>query len=314
MATISGPISTFHPRGRSTTPYEYFKRDPTRFIAKYIYSLRPKLPLAPTPRDQPAVTVVCISDTHNTPPIIPKGDILLHAGDLTEKGTFAELQNQLNWLNTLPHTHKIVIAGNHDLLLDVAFVDQFPYRIAENLGATRADLNWGGITYLEDSSTAVTVRGRKITIHGSPMTPQFGTWAFQYPPIRDIWKDKLPAHLDILLTHGPPRGHLDQEGKGCEWLARELWLKRPSLVVFGHIHGGNGIETLCWDYVEQVYNGVNVGEKGLMSVFAMAVVLTLQKLWSWAFGWKGTASTTLVNAAVACGENSESRPAVVIEM
>lgn len=38
---------------------------------------------------------------HTRPPIsIPPGDILLHAGDLTNYGTFDELQAQLMWLTS----------------------------------------------------------------------------------------------------------------------------------------------------------------------------------------------------------------------
>jgi hypothetical protein len=59
------------------------------------------------------ITLVCISDTRNsTPSGIPDGDILLHAGDMTNKGTFAELQAQLDWISTLPHLHKVAIGGN----------------------------------------------------------------------------------------------------------------------------------------------------------------------------------------------------------
>jgi hypothetical protein len=43
---------------------------------------------------------------------------------------------------TLLHKHKIVIGGNHDLLLDLAFVDRFPKRVIEEEGAARSDLDW----------------------------------------------------------------------------------------------------------------------------------------------------------------------------
>jgi Calcineurin-like phosphoesterase len=68
------------------------------------------------------ITIVCISDPHNSKPSLPDGDILLHYGDLSQYGTFAEIQAQLDWLNSQPHKHKIVIAGNHNLILDESFV------------------------------------------------------------------------------------------------------------------------------------------------------------------------------------------------
>ena len=54
---------------------------------------------------------------------------------------------------------------------------------------------------------------------------------------------------DILLTHGPPKGHLDQGGKGCPQLLREIWRVRPRLVVFGHIHEGYEREHISYDDV-----------------------------------------------------------------
>ncbi|ELQ33467.1 hypothetical protein OOU_Y34scaffold00937g14 [Pyricularia oryzae Y34] len=52
---------------------------------------------------------------------LPPGDSLVHAGDLSQYGTFAEIQAQLTWLAAQPHRHKVVVAGNHDLLLDSDF-------------------------------------------------------------------------------------------------------------------------------------------------------------------------------------------------
>ncbi|KAJ4164177.1 hypothetical protein LMH87_005862 [Akanthomyces muscarius] len=105
---------------------------------------------------QDAVSVVCISDTHNTRPEVPEGDVLLHAGNLTVGGSYAELQAQIHWLNTLPHRYKVVIAGNHDLLLDPAFVARYPDRIVEGEGTSRNDLDWGEITYLNNTTTSLT--------------------------------------------------------------------------------------------------------------------------------------------------------------
>jgi len=35
--------------------------------------------------------IVCISDTHNCQVKLPKGDVLIHAGDLTNQGNHAEV-------------------------------------------------------------------------------------------------------------------------------------------------------------------------------------------------------------------------------
>lgn len=59
---------------------------------------------------------VLISDTHNSNPRdgfrLPKGDVLIHAGDLTNQGTLAELQKTVRWIEDADFELKIVVAGN----------------------------------------------------------------------------------------------------------------------------------------------------------------------------------------------------------
>ena len=59
---------------------------------------------------------VCVSDTHGASPAdgcftLPKGDVLIHAGDLTKQGTFAELRKTLDWIEAADFEVKLVIAG-----------------------------------------------------------------------------------------------------------------------------------------------------------------------------------------------------------
>jgi calcineurin-like phosphoesterase family protein len=263
------------------------------FLVQWLNERR-KPPLADQApaRPQPASTqahpirIACISDTHNTQPTVPDGNILLHAGDLTNNGTFEELQAQLRWLSSLPHRHKLVIAGNHDRLLDADYVARFPDRTYEGPGTSRSDLDWGDITYLNDSSVTLhhLPGDRTLSIYGSPLTEQCGTFAFQYPPVREgVWDRRVPDGTDVLLVHGPPRGYLDGGGKGCPQLAREVWRVRPRLVVFGHIHIGYGRQILRYDDVaEAAYASVLMravtSAWGLLAVSAMAWHVFWQKL------------------------------------
>jgi hypothetical protein len=133
----------------------------------------------PTPSPNP-IELVGIADTHSQQPNLPhSGDILINAGDLTNNGTFEESQFQLTWLNTLPHPHKIVIAGNHDLLFDKTF--HAVHKIPELKASEVSGLYWGFIRYLEHSLTTVNVKARSVRIYGAPHTPKYGNSAFQYP-------------------------------------------------------------------------------------------------------------------------------------
>lgn len=264
------------------SPWQKFRHAPAEFLVRWLNERRTAhADYASSPQlvETHPIRIVCISDTHNMQPRVPDGDILLHAGDLTDKGTFEELQAQLHWLNSLPHTRKIVIAGNHDRLLDPEYVANFPDRIHEGQGTSRADLDWGELIYLNDNGVKLDFPGdRTLSIHGSPLTEQYGTFAFQYPPIREVWHKRIPDDTDVLLVHGPPRGYLDNDGKGCPQLLREIWRVRPRLVVFGHIHVGYGQRSVRYDDgAEAAYASVLMGSRGLFAVVSMVWHIMLQK-------------------------------------
>ena len=70
--------------------------------------------MAPT---QCKTRFVCVSDTHNASPAdgalkLPKGDVLIHAGDLTNQGSLSELRKTVDWIEQADFEAKIVIAGN----------------------------------------------------------------------------------------------------------------------------------------------------------------------------------------------------------
>ena len=140
--------------------------------------------------------LVCISDTHgfHRKLAVPPGDILIFAGDFDGR-TVEQVDDFNAWLGTLPYRHKLVIAGNHDLLFD-----RDPKRARAHL--TEA-------IYLEDSG--VTLEGLKFW--GSPVNSVLGEeWAFSRErmiKIRKHW-DRIPEGTDVLITHEPPYGTLDK--------------------------------------------------------------------------------------------------------
>jgi 3',5'-cyclic AMP phosphodiesterase CpdA len=195
------------------------------------------------------IRIVCISDTHTMgrSVTVPDGDLLLHAGDLTFKGTEHEIRYELDWLASLPHKHKVFVAGNHDWYFDHNAPYQFRgWLLGRDTPIKDLLAEYPTLTYLQDSSTVV--EGFKI--YGAPWQPYFYGWAFNYPQqipnfAEMIWK-AIPRDTDILLTHTPPNGILDatypdDSRAGCmELMKLEMQIPTLKLHVFGHLHESYG--------------------------------------------------------------------------
>ncbi|KJY00535.1 phosphoesterase-like protein [Zymoseptoria brevis] len=268
---------------------------------KYFTRSSPCVPLL-------GIDVVCISDTHNSTPALPPGDVLIHAGDMTAGGSVEELQGQLDWLNQQPHRHKVVIAGNHDMALDK--------QKAAELGETRfrgRSLRWGSVIYLEHSATTLKFPGDiSLNVYGHPETRRNGSWAFQYDRDTDIFTNRIPEDVDILVTHSPPRFHLDEAGQGDGFLLRELWRVKPLLHIFGHMHNGYGQERLSHDLFERYYADICEGKAGLWALLRM-LILVLQMLVTSTD--RELEQTILVNAAAIGGpRDADRRPAQVVHL
>jgi len=175
--------------------------------------------------------ITFIADTHGLHHQLKlnAGIVLIHAGDISEYGTEEEVKEFLYWFSRQPFIYKIFIAGNHDLFLE------------ECTQAKRKKVIPSDIIYLQNSGIEI----NNIKIWGSPVTPYFLGMAFnarQGTEIKKVW-NKIPADTDILITHGPPKGILDQ-GVGDEGLLQKVNIVKPVIHCFGHAHGQNGIETI----------------------------------------------------------------------
>ena len=183
--------------------------------------------------------IVCISDTHglhNEITLMPKGDVLIHAGDLTNEGLAREILDVFAWLSKQRYDRIIAIPGNHD----------FGLQDREDLPPVLKS-QFPNVELLLDSRT--TVGG--MTVYGSPWQPWFHNWAFNFArgpagiaQARQKW-DLIPDETAILITHGPARGILDQtlsrEHVGCPALKERVTrLSSLRLHISGHIHEAYG--------------------------------------------------------------------------
>lgn len=196
--------------------------------------------------------IVCISDTHMWGmPLsdLPEGDILVHAGDGTFRGTIKEIKQFHKELVKHKEDSRykkgykeiIFVPGNHDWLF------QTDPDVARMLMPNVEVLINETYHYYDEE------HGEVLRIYGSPICPPFGHWAFYLEDREraEHWKG-IPGRdeLDLLITHGPPYAILDEvprwsgvgyENTGCQHLRREI-LERcnPKYHVFGHIHEGYG--------------------------------------------------------------------------
>lgn len=161
-------------------------------------------------------------------------------------------------------------------MFDRAFLDRNEKRFPIENGRSATDLDFGSVIYLQDSPTISDFPelNRKCRIFGSPWTPKYVDSAFQYERTHDIWANKIPEGIDILLTHGPPYGHWDGHlHAGCPYLAYAIEKKSPKLIVFGHIHAGYGREVIKLDRLRRVYEDIERGWSGWEAIPVMLLFL-----------------------------------------
>jgi Icc-related predicted phosphoesterase len=215
----------------------------------------------------PSMIVDCISDLHGHYPDLEGGDLLLIAGDLTVHDRDYEHRDFILWLAQIQKSKNkyekiIYIGGNHDNFL------HDPNRY----GAIKTT-SWN-IDYLCDTGTEF----QGLKIWGTPwsmtfpgMNPACKAFTVDHEIfLEDKW-EQIPHDVDILITHTPPYGILDQvidESVGFENGYRRhagskylfnlfKYVFRPKLHVFGHIHEAYGQEEFFTGYNNIVVKSVN---------------------------------------------------------
>lgn len=181
--------------------------------------------------------IVALSDVHTQWKNIevPECDILVSAGDYSDRGEFASVKKYHELLYKQPARHIISVQGNHEIQVEINFL------AARGLVNPRIHFIDVGIIEIEG-----------LKIFCSAVTPEFCNWAYgmDCDDIKRHWS-LIPKDADVLVTHGPAYGILDQikpnesEHLGCRKLLRVLpTLKKLKAHIFGHIHGSSGVKNL----------------------------------------------------------------------
>ena len=176
--------------------------------------------------------ITMISDTHNNHRDLGtlEGDVLIHCGDMLR--LFQDDSNSLadidEWFGEQQFDLILCIGGNHDhMLQDQANKHFRPFKNA---------------VYLQDEI----YEHQGVVFYGAPWVPELEGHAFFQPD--EVLKQKwamIPQETDVLITHTPPLGILDQSSRGmrfgCRDLLNELPRVSPKLHCFGHVHNSTGV-------------------------------------------------------------------------
>ena len=173
-----------------------------------------------------SVRVIVISDTHERHTALgtlPPCDILIHAGDIlmtnrmmSAAGAARKAESFDAWLRAQPAQHRVVVAGNHDHIL-------------ETLGPDGAQRLLPSATYLCNSGAEL----MGLRLWGTPLSHgRSANRAFQSPAFRAAALRAAaalpPRGVDVLISHGP-------EGT----LARAVAPRTAH--AYGHVHALHGV-------------------------------------------------------------------------
>jgi Icc-related predicted phosphoesterase len=180
-----------------------------------------------------------ISDTHSRHQelTVPRADVVIHCGDeanarkpwlnKTESCSF------FDWYSSLDIETKVFVPGNHSTAIAEGLVKPSDYPTVRFL-----------------VHEAMTIAG--VRLFGSPYTPTFLDWAYMKSHQElDAILTTIPVGIDILVTHGPPKGILDVTHDwgmkelihvGAKSLAEHVEKRiKPRIHAFGHLHDEAGI-------------------------------------------------------------------------
>ena len=163
--------------------------------------------------------IFAFSDTHGSHrdlQVPEEADIIICAGDAVEddlKG--GEYDDFIDWFSSLPAKWKIFVPGNHELSFEL-----------------------GRSEDIEKEMTA-----RSITVLQDAVEECDGVIIGSISGNSTIADSDIPHDLDILITHYPPYGILD-EGLGSIEILNFVLKARPKYHLFGHIHATAGKDFL----------------------------------------------------------------------
>lgn len=198
---------------------------------------------------------------------MPPGDILIVAGDFTDTGTYEEIKSFYEFLKSNRHKYQkiLVIPGNHEMTLHsenyLKYGQKFHKPLLDPEKAKEIIESYPDIEYLLDSSFEF----KGLKFYGIPWVMPCGYWSFTMtnPNFEKSKMNEIPLDTDIIISHSPPCGILDEikhsklsrnketgqlemkygiKNIGSPQLLERIKKIGPRVNIFGHIHENHGFK------------------------------------------------------------------------
>jgi hypothetical protein len=187
--------------------------------------------------------IKAVADLHGCRPDVPAGgSVFVIAGDCTSTNERPEWFDFWLWVYQIQQKYSTVLVtgGNHDSFMQ------------KGGGYEMVPV---GVHYLVDEPYFVSTSAEKtVCFYMSPWTlwfkginPDCMAYTCKTEEELDAKFAEIPDFVDILVTHGPPHGILDENSRGqncgSKALLKHVQRVKPAHHIFGHIHEQGATET-----------------------------------------------------------------------
>ncbi len=177
--------------------------------------------------------LVVISDTHGQHTQLGRleRDVLIHCGDFCDgfRKDPRDVEAIDAWFAEQEFERILCVGGNHDFAVEGRVAQGRP--VFEN-----------AVWLLDETHVH-----RGVKFFGSPWVPHLQGWAFYISDegMRAKWS-LIPDDTDVLISHTPPYGIMDQPRSrrvhcGCPHLLERVEAVKPRYHLFGHNHASAGV-------------------------------------------------------------------------
>ncbi|KJZ75889.1 hypothetical protein HIM_04713 [Hirsutella minnesotensis 3608] len=190
---------------------------------------------------------------------LPEADVVIHCGDMSCDGKIEDYRRTFEVLQKTKAPLTLVIAGHRDRPLDPASRKQYERENPQMLLEVDAMIEQAKalkIFFLAEGTHEFRLtNGARLVVYANPYSYTYRTQTRAHRDWGAFQHDGQHAHsnpssVDIVMTHCPPYGVLDNINRsqrlGCHALFHAIAAARPRIHCFGHVPQGWGALLAKW--------------------------------------------------------------------